>query len=257
MVKGWLLTTALLAVATLVNGLTAQADSPHAAAWEPWAWEGTSGAMVVLLAWLPGLAALGPAQPADGGSPWRRRLAFHAGALCLFSVLHVAGMLALRRALYAALGETYRYGPLLDRFVYEFRKDSLTYAILAGLFWLARPRDGGPAKAASGAFDIRDGAHLIRAPVGEILAATSAGNYVEFVLVDGRRPLMRTTLAAVQSQLGPWGFVRTHRSWLVNAARLTGLRPAGSGDWTVELGEARAPLSRRYPEALAHLKASD
>jgi DNA-binding LytR/AlgR family response regulator len=66
---------------------------------------------------------------------------------------------------------------------------------------------------------------------------------------------MRTTLAAVEAELGPAGFVRTHRSWLVNASRLTGLLPEGSGDWTVELGEAKAPLSRRYPGALARLKA--
>jgi len=51
--------------------------------------------------------------------------------------------------------------------------------------------------------------------------------------------------------------VRAHRSWLVNVRRVTGLRPEGSGDWTVELGAVVAPLSRRYPQALERLKAAD
>ena len=46
---------------------------------------------------------------------------------------------------------------------------------------------------------------------------------------------MRATLAAVEVELERFGFVRAHRSWLVNAGRVTGLRPEGSGDWTVEL----------------------
>ena len=68
---------------------------------------------------------------------------------------------------------------------------------------------------------------------------------------------MRATLAAIEVELGAFGFVRAHRSWLVNAARVTGLRPDGSGDWTVELGDVVAPLSRRYPRALERLKAGD
>ena len=103
-------------------------------------------------------------------------------------------------------------------------------------------------------FDIRDGARIIRVPLADILAVSSAGNYVEFRLADGRRPLMRATLAAVEAELSRFGFVRVHRSWLVNTERVTGLRPDGSGDWTVELGAVEAPLSRRYPAALEQLR---
>ncbi len=65
---------------------------------------------------------------------------------------------------------------------------------------------------------------------------------------------MRSALSAVEADLADKGFVRTHRSWLVNAARVTGLKPEGSGDWTVELGALEAPLSRRFPDALARLR---
>jgi DNA-binding LytR/AlgR family response regulator len=104
-------------------------------------------------------------------------------------------------------------------------------------------------------FDIRDGARLTRVAVSEILAIASAGNYVEFVLRDGRRLLMRSPLGAIENELAPHGFLRVHRSWLVNALQMTALEPEGSGDYTVKLGALSVPLSRRFPEALAKLRA--
>jgi DNA-binding LytR/AlgR family response regulator len=65
---------------------------------------------------------------------------------------------------------------------------------------------------------------------------------------------MRTPLGGLEAQLRPHGFVRTHRSWLVNAGQVTGLRPEGSGDHTIELGALEAPLSRRYRDALAAIR---
>ena len=77
---------------------------------------------------------------------------------------------------------------------------------------------------------------------------------MEFFLADGRRLLMRSPLRSVESELGPRGFVRTHRSWLVNGKKVTTLKPDGSGDYTVELGHQAVPLSRRFPDALAKLR---
>jgi len=61
-------------------------------------------------------------------------------------------------------------------------------------------------------------------------------------------------LSAIERELGPCGFLRTHRSWLVNGGQVTGLRPEGSGDYAIELGDIVVPLSRRFPEALARLR---
>jgi DNA-binding LytR/AlgR family response regulator len=92
-------------------------------------------------------------------------------------------------------------------------------------------------------------------PIHDILAIASAGNYVEFVLRDGRRPMMRKPISALEAELAADGFVRTHRSWLVNAMQVTGLAPEGSGDYKVEIGSVSVPLSRRFPDALAKLRA--
>jgi DNA-binding LytR/AlgR family response regulator len=58
---------------------------------------------------------------------------------------------------------------------------------------------------------------------------------------------MRATMAAMEQALAGHGFVRTHRAWLVNRARVEGLAPAGSGDVAISLsGGVEALLSRRY-----------
>jgi len=256
LVAGCLAVAALAAVVTTVNALSVLADVPSLETWEPWVWEASSAVMVVLLLWIPWLttAAAPPDQALAAG--WRPKAAFagvHALGLLAYSALHVAGFVALRRVAYDLWADgPYEFG---DRFIYELRKDLLSYALFVGVFWLIgylRRRRDEPVRPVS--FDIRDGARLIRVPLADILAASSAGNYVEFWLEDGRRPLMRATLAAVEVELERFGFVRAHRSWLVNAARVTGLRPEGSGDWTVELGTVEAPLSRRYPRALEQLR---
>jgi DNA-binding LytR/AlgR family response regulator len=79
--------------------------------------------------------------------------------------------------------------------------------------------------------------------------------YVEFLLRDERRPLMRASLSEIETALGPSGFLRTHRSWVVNPAQVRLLKPSGSGDYRLALeGGAEAPVSRRFPKALAKLK---
>ena len=259
LILGWTVILGITAAFMVVNSLTVLTDSPSLRLWAPWVWEGTSALSLGLLIWLPWLAGVfAPTALLNDG--WRARgrfLALHLGAASLYSLLHVGLMVAMRHGVYAALGETYDYGPPVERFIYEFRKDLLSYTLFVGVFWSVRSlREARETPVRPVSFDIRDGARLIRAPLGDILAVASAGNYVEFILADGRRPLMRATLAAVEVELERCGFVRTHRSWLVNAARMSGLRPEGSGDWTVELGVLEAPLSRRYSEALERLRAA-
>lgn len=256
---GYLIVAPVALVVVAVNALTNLADIADVAVWEPWVWEGTSALAIVGLAlWIPWLttAAAAPDEAlAEGWRPKLRFAAVHLAGLLAFSGLHVAGFMWMRKAAYAAMqASPYVFG---DRFVYELRKDLISYAVFVGLFWLLavlRRRKDEPVRPVS--FDIRDGGRIIRTPLSQIVAVSSAGNYVEFWLTDGRRPLMRATLAAIEVELERFGFVRAHRSWLVNAGAVTGLRPDGSGDWTVELGALEAPVSRRYPQALERLRSA-
>jgi hypothetical protein len=245
-----------IALVDVVNVLTILHDvarqGRHLAAWQPIAWEFTSGVVEVPCCFIIYWALL-VAPP--GQLAWRKALPVHALASLMFSALHVAGMNALRMAIYAALGG--RYHLAAGDFAYEYRKDVLAYLILGGLFLLlARPV---PATAPPPPtyFDILDGGRTLRTPLGKIISLRAAGNYVEFLLEDGTKPLMRTSLTDMEAALAPAGFVRTHRSWLINQHHIRTLTPTGSGDFTLTLdGGTEAPLSRRFPAALARLRAA-
>ncbi len=255
--RAWLLGAGLISAIAFVNVLTIQHDAPKLGVLPPSIWEASSALVTLVIFMVPAGMAFWMIRARPR---WWVALPAHLAAVFIYSVLHVSGFVALRKAAYALLlHQPYQFGPLSTEFPYEFRKDMMAYGLASIIYWLALRRSSQkPAEALAPAppatFDIQDGARLIRVPVAEILAVRSAGNYAEFVLADGRRPLTRSSLSAVLEDLAPHGFVRTHKSWLVNKARVTGLKPEGSGDYAVELGALEVPLSRRFPEALAALR---
>lgn len=244
----------LVAVVNTINVITMQHEEPRYGS-GPIVWEATSWATVVLFFWIPWIGyRLAPPLVRP-----RWKLLIHVPVALFFALCHVSGFVLLRKLVYWAAGDTYHFGASLPHFLYELRKDALGYALFIGgitlIEHLLRQQQLIEAPGQTLIFTIRDGAKLIRVRMDEIVAVTSAGNYVEFLLRDGRRPLMRSALSAIETEFAPRGFVRTHRSWVVNASAVTGLKPEGSGDYTVELGPIAAPLSRRYPQALIQLRA--
>jgi hypothetical protein len=243
---------------TAINTLNVMSilhDMPRLNPLEPVIWEGSSWLTLLAFFWIVWLAwRLAPLNVRP-----RWMLLIHVPAALIFAIAHVGGFIALRIFAYWVLGGHYHVGHFWTQFLYELRKDGFGYVMfLAGfalIGHLLRQQQPAAAPVDDPTFDIRDGARLTRVRLSDILAITSAGNYVEFALADGRRLLMRKALSAVESDLEPRGFVRTHRSWLVNAARVTGLKPEGSGDYEISLGSLEVPLSRRFKAALTKLRA--
>lgn len=236
-----------------INIWTRLHDQPGLAgrAWEVVTWEASSAAATIVL--LPVVARIvrkaTVALPAIGAA-----LAWHVAGLLAFFGLHVGSFVLLRVAVYASMGSRYRFGGL-GAWIYEFPKDGVSYLILAAIMSAAllRPRAATPAATRAGqppVIPIREGTRTHYARPDEILAVSSAGNYVEWHLDDGRKPLTRASLAAVHTQLAPLGFVRTHRSWLVNRRRITAITATRSGDHQLTLaGGITVPGSRRYAAA--------
>jgi hypothetical protein len=244
-------TAVFAGVVCLLNILTIQHDRPRLGFLEPTIWEGSSWLSLLAFFWIAWVCSL--LAPLRGRPRWR--LALHIPGALLYAVVHVGGFIVLRKIAYWAFGSRYVFG---ENFLYELPKDVLAYGLFVGgialVGHLLRQQQLIQTPGQTLTFDIRDGAKLTRVRLSEILAITSAGNYVEFALADGRRLLMRSPLSALESDLSDRGFVRTHRSWLVNEAAVTGLTPEGSGDYGVTLGSLTAPLSRRFPAALARLR---
>ncbi|MBB6487134.1 LytTR family DNA-binding domain-containing protein [Rhizobium lusitanum] len=229
---------------------------PDAELWIPSVTEATSGVSILGALWIVVLA-LRHARP--GQMPWLFMVFIHAFASLCFSAQHVVTMVVMRITIFGIVGAHYHFEPG-DCF-YEYRKDVLTYLLITALLTVCHSRaqtpkrDKAPEFEREATFDIRVRGQTVRVPLRAVLALRAAGNYVEVLLEDGRRLLLRGTLSSYTERLTPSGFERTHRSWLVNGARIVGLRNAGSGDMHVDLpGGYEAPLSRRYREVLKRLK---
>ena len=253
--RAYAVTAGLLALAGAVNIATRWHDGrPGLPLWRPVLSETSSITSALAFAWIAFAA-----RDRTRGEGLARAVALHAGAACAFSALHCLGMWTLRRIVLTAAGVPYGWSIGPGQLFYELRKDVVTYAVIALIYQgVRRPVTAAPdtpPPPAAATYTIRDGAKLWRVETRDILAVLSAGNYVEFLLADGRRIMMRATLAGIGAELGEAGFVRVHRSWIVNAARVRALAPDSSGDYTLTLeGGASVPLSRRFPQALTRLR---
>lgn len=221
--------------------------------WEPWTWELTSLASFLLLA--PIIFRVSQRLHASGLS-WPTVIAIHLALSVPASLAHTLIMIGFREAIYAAMRDTYGYGGdgLGPVFLYEYRKDLISYAVLAALPLLARRwiNAGHPVQARSEAYriGIRDGSRTRWLAPDEVEWAQAAGNYVELFGPFGTI-LHRRTLAALADELRPHGFARIHRSRIVrkSAIAATEIRPSGDFDVTLASG-ATIGGSRRYRDDL-------
>jgi hypothetical protein len=261
LLRGYGVVAALVGLTNLFNVLNVMHEVARAGrtlpVWLPILAESSSFVATLAACWVI-VAALraAPPQPPIGA----RFLSRHAAASLVYSAQHIAGMVAVRYAVCAAVGHPYRFD--LSEIPYEYRKDLLAYLILAAIFWaFLRPAAAATPPAATAHdpfFDITESGRLLRVRPHDILALRAAGNYVEFALADGRKPLMRTTLRDLEPTFEGFGFLRTHRSWIVNPRRMAQLRPTGSGDFVIGLDHGgEIPVSRRFPEAVRRLRQAE
>ncbi len=82
-------------------------------------------------------------------------------------------------------------------------------------------------------------------PLEQVLRMSGADDYVELYLRDGRRALHDATLDELEGQLTT-GFVRVHRSHLINVRHVVRFLDGDAEQRTVELtGGLTVPVSRR------------
>ena len=264
----------LLAAAAASNTYTAIADAARAGTrlplWEPALWESTSVACVAAL-----IPAVGwwltqfPLSPSSA----LRNLPAHLMATVPFSLLHVAGMVALRDLAYRLLGQHYHFGRWWPNWLYEFRKDIVTYWVLLlalMAFRLYRRSLDGPAAGAAPPAEVPPGEvppggspaerlvvrklnreYILN--VADIDRIDANGNYVS-VHAHGTTYPRRESLSALESKLDRGRFVRVHRAHLVNLDRIREIQPWDHGDYRIVLHDGSCVnLSRRYRDRLQHL----
>ena len=90
---------------------------------------------------------------------------------------------------------------------------------------------------------------LVPVETAEIESVTAAGDYVE-ILCDGRTYLDRQTLRSIEDLLGE-GFVRVHRSALINRSKVASVTPLNRGRYRINLASgASVSTSRGYSDVV-------
>lgn len=229
-------------------------------AWQAWFLEGSSTGYMLLLCWL-GVRRWERHFPI-GAASWTRWLPAHIGGALIFSLLHVVAMGVTREAMFPSLfNEVYRFfGDPLQTFVYELRKDVLTYTSVILTLTGFRTIEWHRLEAAAARTEARThhrvnlkcGGRVIHLAAADFSSAKAAGNYVE-ARFGSREHLARMTLGELDNLLREAGIdaVRVHRSWLVNRNMIAEINPTGEGDVTITLTNGETiPGSRRYRDRL-------
>ena len=155
------------------------------------------------------------------------------------------------------MGYEYRYG--LDDvsvWIYEYRKDLLTYILLAMIFYLSRQVEQRTLELKAARREARErqrltlksGGRTFLIDANDVILAKAASNYVE-VVTPQKTYLARLTLTELERLLTSAGdqYARVHRSYLVNFDHVREILPNGEGDVVLELVSGdQVPGSRRY-----------
>ena len=221
---------------------------------EPWIWEYSSA--IAMLIWL--WPVLWADEALRARTPnWAMRLGVRVLGSIAFCAAHVSTMVAMRLAIYRAAGWHYDFGPWRDGFVYEYRKDAMTYALIIGLaaVWrmlIARqvPQIVAAPATETATSPAEPPTFVVRTAQGDLLVRTqdidwieAQGNYVALHVQTTPR-LIRHTLAEMETRLAAHGFIRTHRRALVNRARVQAIIPPELGELGVRLSSGEVvPLS--------------
>ncbi len=262
-------------ISAIANSITVNMDvrrlDLHFTAWQPAVWEASSA--LVALALVPVVVWFTRRYPLHLDN-WRRMLPVHVLGSIAWSALHVAGMVAIRKAIYASQGLHYDFSPWWWEFGYEYLKDVRSYAgvvlTIEGYRLLMRrlqgeasllgaPDEGLPVEPVD-----RPDRFLVRKLGREFLVAANdiewlqaSGNYVN-LRVRGHDYPLRSTIAGIEAKLDPGRFVRTHRSYIVNFDQIASIEPLDTGDARVHMKDgANLPCSRTYRGGLRQRVGTD
>lgn len=107
-----------------------------------------------------------------------------------------------------------------------------------------------------GRLPVKSNGRIVVVRTGDIDWIEADRDYVS-IHVGDKTWLMRETIAALELRLALSGFVRIHRSTLVNAERVKELRPQDKGEYAVVLTDGtELKLTRNYRASVARLVGS-
>jgi len=84
----------------------------------------------------------------------------------------------------------------------------------------------------------------------DVIAVEAQGNHVLLLRPSGSH-ILRESISTIEKKLDPYGFVRIHRSVLVNSAMVEEIYPRPTGEWVLRLrGGREFTVTRTYKKNL-------
>jgi hypothetical protein len=249
---------------SVINLLDIERAELNFEAWQPIVWEWSS--CLVGLALVPAVIFFEKKFPLYYGV-FRKHIPVHIIGSMMYCVIHVAGMVALRKWIYASQSSFYDFGNWPLELGYEYLKDWQTYTgilLVLAMYRLLLLRLQGEARLLDTPDDgpelepvERPERFLVKKLGKEFLIAAAeveylqaSGNYVNLHLHARDYPL-RSTMAAIEPRMDPNKFVRVHRSYMVNLDFIQEIEPLETGDARILMKDgSKIPCSRRYRATL-------
>ena len=256
----WLGVCILGALFAWNNSLTTTADLTRNQIefknWHPYVWEYSSFLSTFLLYfgiyWLANKTQLWHKN-------WLRNLMVHVLASVVFSVLHVVLMVWMRQLIYALMGGQYEFGDWYSEWVYEYRKDLVTYFVflltLYAFQYFSHSKPSKPQNPEVLKLQVKNKQGVFWVKYTDIITIESGGNYI-YIHAAGQVLPMRSTMAKIEAKLGFPDFIRVHRSYIVNLNYCEGLqKQKNDSSELILLNNKVVPVSKKYrAELLASLQ---
>jgi len=127
--SGWVIYAVLAVLFGLYLGINSMVGlrGSNIAGWKPMVWELSS--VLVIFALIPLVVRFEAHFRLDAHPRWRIIIA-HLGAALIFSALHVAGILLLRKSIYAVVGQHYGFDSLVVQGFFELQRDLIIYVVI-------------------------------------------------------------------------------------------------------------------------------
>ena len=120
---------------------------------------------------------------------------------------------------------------------------------LQALLEAAGPRNAYPTQ-----LSVKNGEQTVFVRINEIDYVEAAANYV-IVHAGQQNHVLRETLTSIETRLSPKIFLRIHRSFIVNMARVSGVKPAARGEHLLALKNGKElPMTRGVREIQQRLE---
>ena len=226
--------------------------------WEPYSWEFTSLAMLLLL--LPLIVLVNNKFVLKYGR-FKFNLMVHLFVTVLFSMIHSVGMVGMRKVIYKFQESVYVFGHWPSELFYEYRKDIITYFTIIALLYVYQLIMNQLEGVAS-LFTADENNGLIPRKVDKLLIKKKGREYIvdlidvstieaggNYVYIHANKQVypMRETMLNILKKLDSKQFIRVHRSFIVNLEFIKEITLSESTDYRIILTNKQSiPLSRKY-----------